>query len=126
MIAADTSSLIAFLDGEETADAIAVKRALQDLTLHLPPVVVMEALSDPKAVSSIRAFLEDMPMLEITGNYWIRAAATRQLLLGHGLKAKLGDALVAQSCIDHDAVLITRDRDFRHFTKYCGLKLYDA
>jgi predicted nucleic acid-binding protein len=35
----------------------------------------------------------------------------------------LGDALIAQSCIDHDVPLITRDTDFRHFAKHCGLKL---
>jgi predicted nucleic acid-binding protein len=44
-------------------------------------------------------------------------------LLGKGLKARLGDALVAQACIDHNIPLIARDGDFRHFVKHCGLKL---
>jgi predicted nucleic acid-binding protein len=39
------------------------------------------------------------------------------------LKAKVADALIAQSCIDHDVALITRDRGFRHFAKHCGLRL---
>jgi predicted nucleic acid-binding protein len=39
------------------------------------------------------------------------------------LKAKVADTLIAQSCIDHDVALITRDGDFRHFAKHCGLKL---
>jgi hypothetical protein len=30
---------------------------------------------------------------------------------------------IAQSCIDADVKLITRDRDFRHFATHCGLKL---
>jgi predicted nucleic acid-binding protein len=30
-------------------------------------------------------------------------------------KARLGDALIAQSCIDHGIPLLTRDRDFRNF-----------
>jgi predicted nucleic acid-binding protein len=39
------------------------------------------------------------------------------------LLARLLDALIAQSCIDHDVMLIARDDDFRHFAKHCGLKL---
>jgi predicted nucleic acid-binding protein len=35
----------------------------------------------------------------------------------------LADALIAQSCIDHEISLIARDGDFRHFAKHCGLKL---
>jgi len=31
--------------------------------------------------------------------------------------------LIAQACIDNDVALITRDADFRHFAKHCGLKL---
>jgi predicted nucleic acid-binding protein len=38
-------------------------------------------------------------------------------------KAKLADTLIAQLCIDHEVPLITRDRDFSHFQKFCGLKL---
>jgi predicted nucleic acid-binding protein len=44
--------------------------------------------------------------------------------LARGIKAPLADALICQSCLDHDAALITRDRDFRPFAKHCGLKLY--
>jgi len=31
--------------------------------------------------------------------------------------------LIAQSCIDYEAPLITCDSDFRHFSKHFGLKL---
>jgi predicted nucleic acid-binding protein len=31
--------------------------------------------------------------------------------------------LIAQSCIDHDVALITRDADFRHYAAEGGLKL---
>jgi predicted nucleic acid-binding protein len=44
-------------------------------------------------------------------------------LITKGFKARLADALIAQACIDSDVALITRDRDFRHFAKHCGLKL---
>jgi predicted nucleic acid-binding protein len=33
------------------------------------------------------------------------------------------DALIAQCCIDADVPLIARDKDYRHFESWCGLKL---
>ena len=38
-------------------------------------------------------------------------------------KARLGDALIAQSCIDQSIPLITRDRDFRAFAVAANLNL---
>jgi predicted nucleic acid-binding protein len=38
-------------------------------------------------------------------------------------KARLGDALIAQSCLDHRLPLITRDRDFVAFADAAGLDL---
>jgi predicted nucleic acid-binding protein len=39
------------------------------------------------------------------------------------LKAALADSLIAQCCIDADVALIARDGDYRHFAKWCGLRL---
>lgn len=39
------------------------------------------------------------------------------------LKPKLADTLIAQCCIDADTPLIARDGDFRHFERWCGLRL---
>jgi predicted nucleic acid-binding protein len=38
-------------------------------------------------------------------------------------KARLGDALIAQSCIDQGIALLTRDRDFKSFAEAAGLDL---
>ncbi len=65
-----------------------------------------------------------IPILDIKQGYWQRAGNTRAKLLNKGLKARLADTLIAQSCIDHRIPLITRDDDFRHFVKHCELKLY--
>ena len=56
-------------------------------------------------------------------NVVVRAGAARHLLRDKGLKAATSDALIAQCCIDADVPLISRDRDFRHFVRWCGLKL---
>ena len=123
MIAADTSSLVAFFGGDKGKDVEMIDAAMKAATLHLPPVVITELLSDRNSSVIIGVDLADAPMLSILPGYWQRAGATRRLLLEKGLRAKIPDTLIAQSCIDHDVPLIARDPDFRHFAKHCGLKL---
>jgi len=47
----------------------------------------------------------------------------RSKVLATRRKARLGDALIAQCCIDRDVVLLTRDRDFRAFADAAGLDM---
>jgi predicted nucleic acid-binding protein len=123
MIASDTSSLAAYLQGLEGRDIDLLDSAVDSGQLSLPPVVVTEILSSPSSAESLRNTLPEIDRLEILEGYWERAGALRLTLHKRGLKAKTADALIAQSCIDYGIALITRDRDFRHFAKHCGLKL---
>lgn len=123
MIAADTSSLIAYFAGETGKDVEQVHQALDSGELRIPPVVFTEFLSDPRTNSKLETVVADWRQLVITDGYWLRAARTRAKLLELKLRPKLPDSLIAQSCIDHDVALIARDADFRHFAKHCGLKL---
>lgn len=123
MIAADTSSLVAYFSGDDGADVERVTEAMATTRLVLPPVVLTEILSDPSASQLLEQDLSSLTLLEINEGYWLRAAASRRAIHRHRLKAKVADALIAQSCIDHDVPLITRDRDFRHFATHCGLQL---
>ena len=123
MIALDTSAVIAHLAGGRGAAADAAASAFASRQACLPPVVLAELLSDPVLPAAVAALLKELPILEISEGYWERAGALRAKVLGRGLKARLADALIAQSCIDHRAPLITADRDFRHFTKQ-GLTLF--
>ena len=122
MIAVDTSSLIAYFSGEEGKDIDAVLWALDQKQVVFPPVVLSELLSDPKLSEKSKQLFQEIPILEISEGYWERVGLSRSMLLAKGIKAKLADTLIAQSCIDHDVPLISRDNDFRHFTKP-GLKL---
>jgi predicted nucleic acid-binding protein len=123
MIAADTSALSAFFQGTGGADVRLVQMALDARSICLPPVVVTEMLSDPLAQQAMMETVAEFPLLSTLDDFWVRAGKTCRLLRQKGLKAKVGDVLIAQSCIDHDVALITRDGDFRHFAKHCGLKL---
>ena len=123
MIAVDTSSLIAFFAGEEGSDVEQVRGALSSHAICLPPIVIVELLSDAKSRGTLEAAIADWPILDPPEGYWLRASAIRSILVAKKLTAKVPDTLIAQSCIDHDVALITRDTDFRHFAKYCGLRL---
>ncbi len=123
MIAVDSSSWIAFLSGEQGVDVDLVDHALADCQVVLPPVVLTELLSDPKLLDSVADLLRDLPMLTPLTGYWERAGLLRAGLLSQGRKARLADTLIAQSCLDHDVPLVTRDSDFRHFARSGGLSL---
>jgi len=86
-------------------------------------VVVTELLSDPTIGANVAAFIRAVPRLEIIDGYWERAGALRARLLRSGRKARFADTLIAQSCLDHQIALVTRDRDFRNFANYAGLSL---
>ena len=123
MIALDTSSLIAYLEGQEGADVDAVEEALLLGIAVLPPVVLTELLSSPTADEDTKALIGQLPLLQVAPGYWERAATLRSQVLARGLRANLADTLICQSCLDHDLPLVTRDRDFRHFAAHGGLML---
>jgi predicted nucleic acid-binding protein len=121
MIAADTSTWIAFLEGSKGEDAQLLDKALEDRQVFMVPVVLTELLSDPKLPSGVAKTLSDVPMIEIEPGYWQRAGALRAKAIAKGRRARLGDALIAQTCIDGNISLLSRDRDFRAFGNAAGL-----
>jgi predicted nucleic acid-binding protein len=123
VIAADTSSMIAFLEGDEGDDVELIQAALDHQQLALPPVVLSELLSDPSISRSVRSLLAGLPLLDLEPGYWERAGVLRAAILKRQRKARVADALIAQSCLDQSAPLVTRDRDFRHFAAAAGLPL---
>lgn len=125
MIAADTSSLIAFFTGDAGEDVEQVDAALAASQLCLPAPVLSELLSNPRLGRDVVDELTDLPLLEPTPGFWYRAGILRSRLLAKRRKARLADALIAQLCLDHEVRLITRDRDFRAFAAGAGLDLAD-
>ena len=123
MIAADTSSFIAFLQGEDGDDVETIQSALDHQQLALPPVVLTELLSDPALPRAVRTLLAGLPILDLEPGVWERAGVLRASVLKQKKKARVADALIAQSCLDQSTPLVTRDADFRHFAAAAGLPL---
>ncbi len=123
MIAADTSTWIAFLQGGAAWDTELLDRALREGQVLMAPVVLTELLSDPALPAEVAQTLSELPSIELAPGYWERAGCLRAKVLAKQRKARLGDALIAQSCIDRGIPLLTRDRDFRAFAGAAGLDL---
>ena len=123
MIALDTSAVVAYLAGDPGEDVEAVETALEQRQAVFPPVVLAELLSDPKLTPDLEELLTEVPLLPLEPDYWRRTGKLRARLLGKGLKARLADCLIAQSCLDHEIQLITRDADFKTVAKLTPLRL---
>ncbi|HXX21153.1 MAG TPA: PIN domain-containing protein [Candidatus Acidoferrum sp.] len=123
MIAADTSTWVAFLEGGPGKDVDLLDQALRDRQVLMVPVVLTELLSDPGLHASVAKTLSEVPRIETRSDYWQRAGFLRAKVLARRRKARLGDALIAQSCLERDIHFLTRDRDFRAFAEAAGLGL---
>jgi predicted nucleic acid-binding protein len=126
MIALDTSSVIAYLSGDSGMDVDVTGWALGTRQAVLPPVVVCELLSDPALSQELREYITSLPTLEVVEGFWRRAGLLRAHVIARKRRAALADALIAQSCLDHDTELLTRDADFRHFARLAGLRLFSG
>jgi hypothetical protein len=114
---------IAYLQGEGGKDVQLLDRGLEDRQVLRAPAVLTKLLSDPKIPSNVAYTLVELPLIEIKVGYWQRAGELRSSVPAKRRKARLGCALIAQSCIDRAIPLLTRDRDFRAFTGTEGFDL---
>jgi len=122
MIAVDTNALYDYFADQTGPKFHIVEQAFEQRTVLIPPAVLTEALSDPALPAVKAARIRAIPMIEVSDGFWDRAGILRAFLLSHGYNGRLGDVLIAQSCIDQEIPLITYDRDFRRFERV-GLKL---
>jgi predicted nucleic acid-binding protein len=123
VIAADTSTWVAFLGGGAGDDTEQLDRALEERQVVIVPAVLTELLSDPELSPDVSETLLQIPQIEIRPGFWQRAGMLRAQVLATRRRARLGDALLAQTCVDARVVLLTRDRDFRAFVEAAKLDL---
>lgn len=123
MIAVDTSTWIAFLEGASSVNTDLPDSAMQDRQVVMVPPVLTEVLSDPGLRPEIARLLTEIPLVEIEPGFWRRAGKLRAVVLGRHRKARLGDALIVQLCLERGMPVLTRDKNFRAFVEAAGLKL---
>jgi len=70
MIAADTSTWVAFFEGGTGEDVLLLDQALADQQVVMVPVVLTELLSDPKLPLPVAQQVSEIPLLPIESGYW--------------------------------------------------------
>ena len=70
MIAADTSTWIAFFLGEAGKEVELLDRSLEDRQVLMAPPVLTELLSDPGITSEVSKTLSELPLIEIQPGFW--------------------------------------------------------
>jgi predicted nucleic acid-binding protein len=123
VVCADTNCVIAYLAGERGDDVDFLDKLFARRVVILAPVVVAELLSDPALPYAAGKLITSLPRLATGDGYWERAGKLRAQLARRGYAARLADTLIAQSCLDHNVPLLTRDKGFQRFAKVAGLKL---
>ncbi len=74
MIAVDTSSLVAFFEGEGGKDVDAVRSAFNANAVMLPSTVLTEILSDPGLTKEMRELIQLFPTLKYKMDFGTRRA----------------------------------------------------
>jgi len=123
MIAADTSTWVAFLRAEPGRDVELLTEALNDHQLTMVPAVLTELLSAINLPQETASYLRAIPRIALHPEYWENAGLLRAKILSRGRRARLGDALIAEACLAEGIRLLTRDQDFGVFAEAAGLFL---
>ncbi len=123
MIAVDSSTVVAFLENEAGPDVELFAKAMGTGSVVLPPAAQAELFSHAELDAISRKLILGLPLLPVLDGFWIRAGELRKALIAKKRRARLGDSLIAQACIDANVSLITRDNDFHAFALAAGLNL---
>lgn len=129
MIVVDSSTWADFFNGAATPHVERLEAALRDEEdLAVLPIVLTEVLQGFKTesgFSTARALLLALPVLQPDVDTHVRAANMFRVLRGEGVTIRGAvDCVIAQTCLDYEALLLSRDRDFEHIARYVGLRLW--
>ena len=123
VLVVDSSSWISYFKGDPQGD---LDLGLKEGRVFLPPVVAAELLSArlrPAERASLVDFLTELPLCEGSFEHWVKVGELRASLAKKGLNISTPDAHVAQSAIDLDGYLLTKDAVFKKIASATALRL---
>ena len=130
MVVADTSVWIDFFNGAASPERATLRGLVADSPAQLvvPDLVLFEVLRGFRHERQQRQALAAFQALNVQSvvdaDAAQRAAERCRRLRASGVTIHSAvDVLVASYCIDHDLILLQRDRDFLPFEQHFGLRL---
>ena len=114
----------------EEPEVQALKDALAGADVVITTGLVLQELlqgfAGPKASQQIVERFSALGLIQPDREDQIAAADLRNSCRRAGVQLGTVDALIAQLCIRHEAVLLSADKDFVHAAKHCKLKVWSA
>ena len=133
MIVADSSVWIEHFNGTPGPERDALRALIRDdpEQLLVPDLVLFEVLRGVRDERMRRLVGDALNVLRsvstVDPEAAVRAADRYRRLRAIGVTVRSGvDVLIASYCIDHDLVLLQRDRDFLPFEQHLGLRLFQS
>jgi predicted nucleic acid-binding protein len=99
-----------------------------DEEIALPGIVLQELLSgirEKAQFERLEEILEGFPIILATKEIHIEAASIANACRSKGIATSTVDCLIAAMAIEHNAQLLTSDRDFVHMAGCCALRLFE-
>jgi len=129
LIVVDSSTWADFFNGTDDPWVLRLDEALvreEDLAV-LPIIVteVLQGLRTERGFREARMVLTAMPSIRPALDTHVRAAELFRSLRSQGVTIRGAiDCVIAQTCIDLDATLLSPDRDFQRIASHAPLNLW--
>ncbi len=89
-------------------------------------IILQEVLQGIKRQSdfdALKRYFEAFPLIQLSRDDYIRAAALKNNLIRKGIQTSTVDALIASTAITHGCILFSADKDFQQIAKHAKLRM---
>lgn len=129
MIVVDSSTWADFFNGTSAPHVDRLDVALRDEEdLAVLPIIITEVLQgfrSEKSFRQARGLLVALPVIQPTVDCHVRAARLFRSLGTTGITVRGAiDCIIAQTCLDLGAELLSPDVDFEHIARHTALRLW--
>ena len=131
MIIVDSNTWVDFFNGLGTPHATRLEAALEgEEDLSVIPIILTEVLQGFRTDTGFqraRRLLASLPMIHPDVDCHVRAARMFRTLRRKGVTVRGAvDCVIAQTCLDIGAELVSPDADFEHIARHTALRLWHA
>lgn len=110
-----------------------VVQELKELILEMRVTIIgpirqelLSGISDELKFEKLKGKMRAFDDVELTQDDYERAAEISNSCRRHGIQGSHIDFLIFSASINNDMSIFTTDKDFKHYKKYCEIKLHQV
>ena len=131
MMVVDSNTWADFFNGVQSPHAERLEAALdEEEDLAVIPIIITEVLQGFRTDTGFQRaqrLLVSLPAIQPTVECHVRAARMFRALRRRGVTVRGAvDCVIAQTCLDTEAELLSPDADFKHIARHSSLRLWRA